>query len=137
MVVNVEVPQGGAPALLARLYDAAEQRLDELIGRLGDTHHLAPLASAGRRRPLPTVSRYPREAFERDVARILEYIKAGDTFQTVLSRRQDVPGATEPLRLYRYLRALNPAPYLFYLALDDFALVGSSPKCWCGWRTAR
>jgi anthranilate synthase component 1 len=74
------------------------------------------------------VSRYPREAFERDVARILEYIRAGDTFQTVLSRRQDAPGPVDPLRLYRYLRALNPAPYLFYLALDDFALVGSSPE---------
>src|SRR5205807_2401645 len=33
-----------------------------------------------------------------------------------------------PFLLYRYLRALNPAPYLFYLALDDFALVGSSPE---------
>jgi len=39
-----------------------------------------------------------------------------------------VPGAVDPLRLYRYLRALNPAPYLFYLALDDVAIVGSSPE---------
>ena len=46
----------------------------------------------------------------------------------MLSRRQEVPGAVDPLRLYRYLRALNPAPYLFYLALDDLALVGSSPE---------
>jgi anthranilate synthase component 1 len=128
VVVNVEVLQGAAPAALARLYEAAEQRLDELVGRLGDTHHLAPLGLRDGVAPVPTVSRYPREAFERDVARILEYIKAGDTFQTVLSRRQDAPGATDPLRLYRYLRALNPAPYLFYLALDDFALVGSSPE---------
>jgi anthranilate/para-aminobenzoate synthase component I len=94
VVVNVEVPRDGAPAALARLYDAAEQRLDELIGRLGDTHHLAPLALQDGVAPIPTESRYPREAFERDVARILEYIKAGDTFQTVLSRRQEAPGAT-------------------------------------------
>ena len=46
----------------------------------------------------------------------------------MLSRRQDAPGAADPLRLYRYLRALNPAPYLFYLALDDFTYVGSSPE---------
>jgi len=46
----------------------------------------------------------------------------------VLSRRQVVPGAVDPLRLYRYLRALNPAPYLFYLALDDVTFVGSSPE---------
>ena len=128
VVVNVEVPAGAAPALLARLYDAAELRLDELVTRLGDTHHLAPLGIRDGVAPVPTVSRYPREAFERDVARILEYVQAGDTFQTVLSRRQDAPGTADPLRLYRYLRALNPAPYLFYLALDDFALVGSSPE---------
>jgi anthranilate synthase component I len=128
VVVNVEVPAGAAPALLGRLYDAAELRLDELVARLGDTHHLAPLGIRDGVAPVPTVSRYPREAFERDVARILEYIQAGDTFQTVLSRRQDAPGTADPLRLYRYLRALNPAPYLFYLALDDFALVGSSPE---------
>ena len=66
--------------------------------------------------------------FERDVARVLEHMRAGDTFQTVLSRRQEIPAAVDPLRLYRFLRALNPAPYLFYLALDDFALVGSSPE---------
>lgn len=128
VVVNVEVPEGATPATLARLYDAAELRLAELVTRLGDTHHLAPLGLQDSIASVPTVSRYPRQAFERDVARILEYIKAGDTFQTVLSRRQDVPGAVDPLRLYRYLRALNPAPYLFYLALDDFALVGSSPE---------
>ena len=128
VVVNVEVPNGATTAALSRLYDAAELRLDELIARLGDTHHLAPLGLRDGVPAVPTVSRYPREAFERDVARILEYIKAGDTFQTVLSRRQDAPGAADPLRLYRYLRALNPAPYLFYLALDDFALVGSSPE---------
>src|SRR5207247_897389 len=78
--------------------------------------------------PVATESRYPRDAFERDVARVLEYVAAGDTFQTVLSRRQEVRGAIDPLLLYRYLRALNPAPYLFYLALDDVALVGSSPE---------
>jgi anthranilate synthase component 1 len=128
LVVNVEVPQGAGPAALSRLYDAAELRLDELVTRLGDTHRLAPLGLRDGVPPVQTVSRYPRDAFERDVTRILEYIKAGDTFQTVLSRRQEAPGAADPLRLYRYLRALNPAPYLFYLALDDFALVGSSPE---------
>ena len=128
VVVNVEVPAGAGSAELGRLYDAAGARLDELVARLGESHRLTPLGLQDGAPPVPTVSRYPRAAFERDVARILEYIKAGDTFQTVLSRRQDAPGAVDPLRLYRYLRALNPAPYLFYLALDDFTCVGSSPE---------
>ena len=128
VVVNVEVPAGASGGERARLYEAADARLDELVARLGATHQLTPLALRDGATPVPTVSRYPREAFERDVGRILEYIRAGDTFQTVLSRRQDAPGAADPLRLYRYLRALNPAPYLFYLALDDFTCVGSSPE---------
>jgi len=128
VVANVEVPAGATPAQRLRLYESAQERLDTLIGRLGATHQLAPLMLEGDDRALPTESTYPRAAFERDVAKIREYIAAGDVFQAVLSRRQVVPGAVDPLRLYRYLRALNPAPYLFYLALDDVTFVGSSPE---------
>ncbi|HYK81805.1 MAG TPA: chorismate-binding protein [Gemmatimonadales bacterium] len=128
VVANVEVPRGAPPAERLRLHDAAEARLAELVGRLGARHTLAPLPLSDGLPDVPTASRYPRSAFERDVAKVLDYIRAGDTFQTVLSRRQEAPGAVDPLLLYRYLRALNPAPYLFYLALDDFTLVGSSPE---------
>jgi anthranilate synthase component 1 len=134
VVANVEVPAGASAAQRLRLYDVAQERLDTLIGRLGATHTLTPLSLDGdegraRRPPLPAPeSRYPRAAFERDVEKIRDYIRAGDVFQTVLSRRQVVPGTVDPLRLYRYLRALNPAPYLFYLALDDVTFVGSSPE---------
>jgi anthranilate synthase component 1 len=128
VLANVEVPANSSAAQRVRLYDAAEARLDTLVARLGETHSLAPLSLDGGGAPLRTESRYPRAAFERDVAKIGHYIAAGDTFQTVLSRRQEVPGAVDPLRLYRYLRALNPAPYLFYLALDDLGVVGSSPE---------
>src|SRR5204863_7285858 len=106
----------------------AEARVEGVVARLRGRLDLPPLALRNGLPPVSARSRYPREAFERDVARVLEYVKAGDAFQTVLSRRQEVLGAVDPLLLYRYLRALNPAPYLFYLALDDFALVGSSPE---------
>ncbi|HEY3219724.1 MAG TPA: anthranilate synthase component I [Gemmatimonadales bacterium] len=128
VVANVEVPAQASPAQRLRLYDTAQQRLDTLIGRLSAAHQLAPLALEDDGRVLRPRSQYDRAAFERDVAKIREYISAGDVFQAVLSRRQVVPGAVDPLRLYRYLRALNPAPYLFYLTLDDVTLVGSSPE---------
>src|SRR3989441_3254301 len=130
VVANVEVPPKAKAAQRLRLYDAAQERLDPLIARLSDTHQLAPLALEDDRTSLrpPPQSQYARAAFERDVTKIREYIAAGDVFQAVLSRRQVVPGAVDPLRLYRYLRALNPAPYLFYLALDDVTFVGSSPE---------
>src|SRR5213083_1328696 len=86
LVANVEVPPNASAAQRLRLYDAAQERLDALVARLGATHALAPLALDGddRRAPLHTESRYPRAAFERDVARIREYIARGNAFQTVL-----------------------------------------------------
>ena len=128
VVVNAEVPAGASARDRVRLYEAAEARADELAGRLAAPHGLAPLTLRPTAPAVVTESLYPRADFERDVARILEYIRAGDTFQTVLSRRQTARGAVDPVRLYRCLRALNPAPYLFHLAFDDFSLVGSSPE---------
>src|SRR5437867_5623797 len=130
VVANVEVPATASAAQRLRLYDAAQERLDILIARLGDPHRLAPLALGDDYRSLRPESHYPRAAFERDVAKIRDYIAAGDVFQAVLSRRQVVPGAVDPLRLYRYLRALNPAPYLFYLAFAAAPSVGTHR----GWR---
>ena len=127
-VANVEVPPGAGGAERARIYDAGEARLDELVARLSAPHALAPLPLGDSVVPVPTESRYERDAFERDVRRILDYIAAGDVFQTVLARRQEARGAVDPLLVYRYLRALNPAPYLFYLALDEFTFLGSSPE---------
>jgi anthranilate synthase component I len=135
LVANVEVPPNASAAGRLRLYDAAQERLDALVARLGTTHQLRPLSlgttdvGAQHAAPLPkSRSLYSKGDFERDVEKIRDYIAAGDVFQAVLSRRQVVPGAVDPLRLYRYLRALNPAPYLFYLALDDVTFVGSSPE---------
>jgi anthranilate synthase component 1 len=131
LVANVEVPPGATAAQRLRLFDGAQQRLDALSERLAGPapapRALAPLTLDGAPALRPE-SRYTRAAFERDVAKIRDYIAAGDVFQAVLSRRQVVAGAVDPLRLYRYLRALNPAPYLFYLALDDVTFVGSSPE---------
>src|SRR5213075_1063725 len=127
VVANVEVPANASSAQRLRLYDSAQERLDALVARLGTTHQLAPLSLEGDVRLKPQ-SRYSQGDFECDVEKIRDYIAAGDVFQAVLSRRQVVPGAVDPLRLYRYLRALNPAPYLFYLALDDVTFVGSSPE---------
>jgi anthranilate synthase component 1 len=127
LVASVETPPGADGATRARLRDAAEGRLDDLVGRLNRPLALAPLRAALPAPPEAT-SRYTPAAFERDVARLLDHIGRGDTFQTVLSRRLEVPGAVDPFRVYRALRALNPAPYLFHLALDDFTFLGSSPE---------
>jgi anthranilate synthase component 1 len=54
----------------------------------------------------------PREAFEGMVARIIEYVHAGDAFQVVPSQRWSADTPVEPFSIYRGLRAVNPSPYM-------------------------
>ncbi|HXH87149.1 MAG TPA: anthranilate synthase component I family protein [Gaiellaceae bacterium] len=73
--------------------------------------------------------RYPeRPEYEAGVARVQEYIRAGDAFQVVLSQRAERPTPATALQLYRALRRVNPSPYLFLLELEELALIGSSPE---------
>ncbi len=127
IVVHVEVPPGADAHARGAAYDAATARITDWAARLAQPHALPPLAlddGALAEGSCP----YPDAAFLRDVAVLKDHIARGDIFQGVLSRRVDVPGAVDPLALYRCLRSLNPAPYLYYLRLGDFALVGSSPE---------
>ena len=61
------------------------------------------------------------------VDQAIEYIKAGEIFQVVLGQRFEMDFDLPPFELYRALRRLNPSPFLFFIKLKDFALVGSSP----------
>ena len=90
-------------------------------------------------KPLPTnsidirpggepVSNVKREDFEKAVERCKEYIRAGDIFQVVLSQRFSVPVDAEPFDLYRILRVVNPSPYMYFLRLNDAAVIGASPE---------
>jgi anthranilate synthase component 1 len=74
------------------------------------------------------VSGLTREGYEAAVRRIKQYIVDGDAMQVVLSQRLSIPYEAPPLDLYRALRSLNPSPYMFYLDLQDFHIVGSSPE---------
>ena len=78
--------------------------------------------------PRPVSSSMTREQYESGVARIRDYIYAGDAFQVVLSQRFSTPVDVSPFAVYRGLRAVNPSPYMYYIAFDDFALCGSSPE---------
>ncbi len=57
-----------------------------------------------------------------------DYIEAGDIFQVVLAQRFTTPFPLPPVELYRALRRINPSPFLFFLDLPGFALIGSSPE---------
>jgi anthranilate synthase component 1 len=76
----------------------------------------------------PFRSNLKREQFEQMVARIIEYIYAGDAYQVVPSQRWSAPVPVEAFSIYRGLRAVNPSPYMFFLDFGDFELAGASPE---------
>ena len=74
------------------------------------------------------VSGFTEEGFKEAVQKSRQYIIDGDVMQVVLSQRLSVPYHAAPLDLYRALRSLNPSPYMYFLNLGDFHIVGSSPE---------
>jgi anthranilate synthase component 1 len=74
------------------------------------------------------VSGFTREKFEQAVQTIKDYIVEGDAMQVVLSQRLSIPFTAPPINLYRALRCFNPSPYMYFLDLDEFQVVGSSPE---------
>ncbi|MES9959192.1 MAG: anthranilate synthase component I [Sedimenticola sp.] len=74
------------------------------------------------------VSGFSEEGFKQAVERTKQYILDGDCMQVVLSQRLSIPFNAPPLDLYRALRGLNPSPYMYFLNMGDFHIVGSSPE---------
>src|SRR5215207_1910412 len=88
-----------------------------------------PRRPAGGPRPEPQFEpNMPRETFEAMVARIVEYVHAGDAFQVVPSQRWSAQVDTDAFSIYRGLRAINPSPYMYFLDFEDFQIVGASPE---------
>ncbi len=130
IVVNVDPADKDA-------YRGAQQRLDQLVAQL---RQAAPspasvdLAAADAERAQEIIpeqsfnSNFTIAEYEAVVERIKEYVLAGDVMQVVPSQRFSIPFEESPLDLYRALRNLNPSPYLYYLDLDEFHIVGASPE---------
>jgi anthranilate synthase component 1 len=113
----------------------AEGAYEEARARLADIVDEFQRSLPYRREPARDGAALPEPAsnmsqagFHAMVARAREYIFAGDIFQVVLSQRFALPFSLPPFALYRALRRLNPSPFLFFLDLGDFAVVGSSPE---------
>jgi len=127
IIATIAVPPKHDDTLLRELFDQAQARIADWAGRLNAASPLTPLDLGVPAAGALPLSPYPPAGYRKGVERIKEYIAAGDIFQGVLSRRLEVP-APDAFLAYRYLRALNPAPYLFFLHLDEMHIVGSSPE---------
>lgn len=110
-------------------FDKANARLDALVAMLGDVVPRAKTISSPQViSEKDFISAFTQAGFENAVQRSLEYIRAGDIMQVVLSQRLAIPFSAAPLDLYRALRTLNPSPYMYFMDLKDFHIVGSSPE---------
>ena len=110
-------------------YTDAVGRIERLAERLDRPLQMERRAAHGQVEDSPTyTSNMSQERYEAMVEQVKEYIYAGDIIQAVPSQRLARPTKAAPLDIYRALRALNPSPYMYYLSLDDFSIVGASPE---------
>jgi anthranilate synthase component 1 len=106
----------------------AEERLSAVVDALD--RHLDKAATSIDTGPLdvaPKSNTTPAE-YRAMVLKAKEYILAGDIFQVVLSQRFEAPFKLPPFSLYRALRRVNPAPFLYFLDFGGYAVAGSSPE---------
>ena len=124
IVITPVWPGGDAHAA----YESAVARLEDAVAALeGPAPAPVPVPA-----DLPTgvtvQSNMTKDEYFDVIRRAKEYIAAGDVFQVVPSQRFRRPFALPPFSLYRALRRLNPSPYLYYLSMPGFQIVGSSPE---------
>ncbi len=113
----------------AEAYASGQRRLNELVEKL-DKAVIAPAQSCPPfdLKEQDFVSGFTQQGYEQAVEQCKQYIVDGDIMQVVLSQRMTVPFVAKPLDLYRALRSLNPSPYMYFLNMQDFSIVGSSPE---------
>jgi anthranilate synthase component 1 len=121
---NVYADEGDVEAS----YRRARDTIAEVRWRLSGPVPRPARPPATDRRAPEFESNMPRERFEGMVARIIEYIRAGDAYQVVPSQRWSAAVPVEAFSIYRGLRAVNPSPYMYFLDFGDFEIAGASPE---------
>jgi anthranilate synthase component 1 len=121
VVVHVDPAENAA-------LEKGESRLNQLVRLLEQPVRRPEYIVPAEVSEADFVSGFTQAGFEAAVEKAREYIVDGDIMQVVLSQRMSIPFAAPPLDLYRALRSLNPSPYMFFLNLEDFHVVGSSPE---------
>jgi anthranilate synthase component 1 len=113
---------------IGRAYETAARTIAEVRSALAGPVPRPRKSGAGGRRMPTFSSNMSRAQFEGMVARVIEYIYAGDAFQVVPSQRWSARVPVEAFSIYRGLRAVNPSPYMYFLDFGDFQVAGASPE---------
>lgn len=116
-----------APEDIEREYMKAAEEIECTLTLLNDPHTPSvpqPPVVLGNE----AVSNVGKDGYEGFVTKLKHHIVEGDIFQAVPSQRLARPTSLHPFNVYRHLRSINPSPYMFYVNLDDFQIVGASPE---------
>ena len=112
-----------------RAYAEATAKIDEMVRRLSQPLDLPPELQPNGARKLVSgniESNFTPEQYTKIIDKCIEYVYAGDVIQVVNSQRFSRRTEAHPFQIYRSLRSINPAPYMFYLNLDGFQIVGAA-----------
>lgn len=110
-------------------YEHCQSRSQEIVDKLaGPIPQTALGAQSELKTPLTPTSNTPAEAYKSAIEKTVDYIHQGEIFQGVIAQRFETPFDLPPFDLYRTLRRANPSPFMFYVKMDTFSLVGSSPE---------
>ena len=123
---NVILPPNANLLKKKQLYDKAITKIQVIHNNFNK-----PIISENcttQLKQLSIASNLKQPEFVRMVKQAKVYIKRGDIIQVVLSQRFKVKTKKNDFAIYRALRSLNPSPYMYYLKLKDFSIVGSSPE---------
>ena len=112
-----------------KAYAEATRRIDEMVDRLAQPLTLPPELQDGSFGPngfAPIESNFTAERYAEAIDKCIEYVYAGDIIQVVNSQRFSRRTDAHPFQVYRALRSVNPSPYMYYLDLDGFQIVGAA-----------
>ena len=109
-------------------YNRGAEKIGKTVERL--KKEVAPFLKVKDKEPELSnwKSNFTKEEFEKIVKKAKDYIAQGDVIQVVLSQRFRKPFYSNPDKIYRILRFLNPSPYMYYLDFGDLKVIGSSPE---------
>ncbi|KAI9144293.1 anthranilate synthase component I [Paraphysoderma sedebokerense] len=128
VVSHLKLSASDPAANLQSEYHRVTKVIEQVTSVLQTDHIPLPYQPPIPRKRAEAVSNVGKEGYESFVTRLKHHIHEGDIFQAVPSQRLARPTALHPFNAYRHLRSSNPSPYMFYLDMKDFQLVGASPE---------
>jgi len=128
LINNVHLKGKKSSERTLQAYEKAIEKIEDIAARLKRPLTKPPRPTVRLKKRLKVKSNLTEKRFTGLVNAAKAYIREGEIIQAVLSQRFAVKFSASPFDIYRALRSINPSPYMFYLKLKDFHLVGSSPE---------